>query len=90
MIRRTIQSVFPSGFRVSLWGRWLQRLILAVGTAIAGILFSTLLHLPAQAQPPQYGGDTTLHIRSSQAYAKPAPNLDDNWDEKHAIGDLAI
>ncbi|MEM6452151.1 MAG: di-heme oxidoredictase family protein [Cyanobacteria bacterium P01_D01_bin.105] len=90
MIRRTIQSVFPSGFRVSLWGRWLQRLSLAVGTAIAGILFSTLLHLPAQAQAPQSGGDTTLHIRSSQAYAQPAPNLDDYWDEQHAIGDLAF
>ena len=71
--------------------RWTHRLLLGVGTAIAGILCSTLLQLPVQAKlPPQAGGDTTLNIRSSQAYAQPAPNMDEFWDERHAVGDLAF
>ena len=74
----------------SIFSRRLHRLILAVGAAVAGVLFSTLLHLPAQAQAPQSGGDTTIYMRSSQAYAQPAPNLDDYWDERHAVGDLAF
>ncbi|NER83506.1 MAG: thiol oxidoreductase, partial [Leptolyngbya sp. SIO1D8] len=71
--------------------RWLHRIGLGVGTAIAGILCSALFQIPVQAQlPPQAGGDTTLNIRSSQAYAQPAPNLDDFWDARHAAGDLAF
>ena len=72
-------------------GRWLHRLILALGTAIAGVLFSSLLHLPAYSQLfPQAGGETTIAMRSSQAYAQPAPNMDEFWDERHALGDLAF
>ncbi|MEM9266998.1 MAG: di-heme oxidoredictase family protein [Cyanobacteria bacterium P01_F01_bin.13] len=78
-----IQSIFFTERR-------LHKLVLAVGAAVAGVLFSTLLHLPAQAQAPQSGGDTTIYMRSSQAYAQPAPNLDDYWDERHAVGDLAF
>ena len=74
----------------SIFSRQFYRLMLVVGAAIAGILFSTLLHLPAQAQAPQSGGDTTIYMRSSQAYDQPAPKLDDHWDEQHAIGDLAF
>ncbi|MEL7316832.1 MAG: di-heme oxidoredictase family protein [Cyanobacteria bacterium J06559_3] len=71
--------------------RWTHRLVLGIGAVIAGILCSTLLQLPVQAKlPPQAGGDTTLNIRSSQAYAQPAPNLDEFWDERHATGDLAF
>ncbi|MEO0532695.1 MAG: di-heme oxidoredictase family protein [Cyanobacteria bacterium P01_A01_bin.123] len=70
---------------------WVHRLVLGLGTAIAGIVVSTLLHLPVQAQlSPLSGGDTTLNIRSSQAYTQPAPNLDEFWDDRHAAGDLAF
>ena len=71
--------------------RWAHHIVLGVGTAIAGILCSVILQHPVQAEiPPQAGGDTTLNIRSSQAYAQPAPNLDEFWDERHAAGDLAF
>lgn len=71
-------------------GRGLKGLMLGLGAAIAGVLCSTLLSLPAPAKPPLAGGETTLHIRSSQAYAQPAPNMDEFWDERHAAGDLAF
>lgn len=70
---------------------WLHRLALGIGTAIAGVLCSGLLHLPAHsAISAQSGGDTTLYNRTSQAYAQPAPNMDEFWAEQHGIGDLAF
>ncbi|MDB9525943.1 di-heme oxidoredictase family protein [Oscillatoria sp. CS-180] len=71
--------------------QWLHRWVLGGMAAIAGMALSIGLHLPVQAQiAPQAGGDTTLNIRSSQAFAQPAPNLDEFWDERHAAGDLAF
>ncbi len=70
--------------------RWLHRLGLGVMAAIAGVVLATMLHRPAIAQLPQAGGATTLPIRSSQAYAQPAPNLNDFWGDRHAAGDIAF
>ncbi|MEB3355101.1 MAG: di-heme oxidoredictase family protein [Synechococcales bacterium] len=65
--------------------------VLGVGAAIAGILLSALFHLPTQAQlSPRAGGDTTVQNRSSRAYEQPAPNLDEFWADRHAVGDLAF
>jgi len=66
--------------------------ILGIAAAVIGVLLSTLLHLPAQSRTsvPMAGGDTTLFTRTSQAYAQPAPNLDDYWADRHAVGDLAF
>ncbi|WP_439344403.1 di-heme oxidoreductase family protein [Vacuolonema iberomarrocanum] len=66
-------------------------LFLAVVAAIAGVLFSTAIHHPAYSQSvPQAGGATTIQNRSSRAYEQPAPNLDDYWADRHAVGDLAF
>ena len=66
--------------------------ILGIAAAVIGVSLSTLLHLPAQSRTsvPMAGGDTTLFTRTSQAYAQPAPNLDDYWADRHAVGDLAF
>lgn len=71
---------------------WLRHLVVGWGAAIAGILLSALLHLPAQSQTPpsRAGGDTTVQNRSSRAYEQPAPNLDAFWSDRHAVGDLAF
>jgi CxxC motif-containing protein (DUF1111 family) len=69
---------------------WLHRLGLGVVAAIAGALLATFLHHPVIAQSPQAGGATTLPIRSSQAYAQPAPNLNEFWGDRHAAGDIAF
>ncbi|MGF1496182.1 MAG: di-heme oxidoredictase family protein [Elainellaceae cyanobacterium] len=69
----------------------LRSLVLALGAAIAGVLLSALLQLPAQSQfAPQAGGDTTVQNRSSRAYEQPAPNLNEHWSDRHAVGDLAF
>ena len=66
-------------------------LLLAVVAAIAGGFFSTAIHHPAYSQSvPQAGGATTIQNRSSRAYEQPAPNLDDYWADRHAVGDLAF
>jgi CxxC motif-containing protein (DUF1111 family) len=70
---------------------WLHRMGLGVVAAIAGVVLATTLHHPANAQsPPRAGGATTLPIRSSQAYAQPAPNLNGFWGDRHAAGDIAF
>ena len=80
----------------SFWGRkqgqgWGARLILGFGAAIASILLSFGLHSPAYSQlTPRAGGETTIQNRSSRAYERPAPNLDTEWAEHHAVGDLAF
>jgi CxxC motif-containing protein (DUF1111 family) len=71
--------------------QWLHHLGLGVMAAIAGVVLATFLHHPANAQsPPLAGGATTLPIRSSQAYAQPAPNLNGFWGDRHAAGDIAF
>ncbi|MEB3214204.1 MAG: di-heme oxidoredictase family protein [Leptolyngbyaceae bacterium] len=72
----------------SVW----RRGALGIVAAILGVSLSALLHLPAQSRVsvPMAGGETTIHNRTSQAYAQPAPNLDDYWAERHAVGDLAF
>jgi CxxC motif-containing protein (DUF1111 family) len=65
---------------------------LGIASAVLGVSLSALLHLPAQSgvSVPMAGGETTIHSRTSQAYAQPAPNLDDYWADRHAVGDLAF
>jgi CxxC motif-containing protein (DUF1111 family) len=59
--------------------------------ATAGMVLSVLLHSPAYSQsPPQAGGDTTIRNRTSRAYELPAPNLDEFWEDRHAVGDRAF
>jgi CxxC motif-containing protein (DUF1111 family) len=69
-----------------------RHLILGLVAAIAGILLSTLLSDPAQSQMPLplAGGATTIHNRTSRAYEQPAPNLDEYWSDRHAVGDRAF
>ncbi len=71
------------------WGRHMLLALVALGL---GVAFSALLRSPAAAQTPrpQAGGDTTIYSRTSRAYEQPAPNLDDHWAERHAVGDLAF
>ena len=66
--------------------------VLGIIAAIAGITLSAFLHSPAHSQSPilMAGGDTTIHNRTSQAYTLPAPNLDEYWADRHAVGDLAF
>lgn len=75
-------SFFPSS----------RHLILGLVAAIAGILLSTLLSSPAQSQIslPLAGGETTIQNRTSRAYEQPAPNLDEYWSDRHAVGDRAF
>jgi len=74
-----------------IWGVWSRRIVLALLAAIAGILFSKLLHPPVYAQTrPLAGGATTVQNRSSRAYEQPAPNLDAVWSDHHAVGDRAF
>jgi CxxC motif-containing protein (DUF1111 family) len=63
-----------------------------LGAAIAGILLSALFHFPALSQSslPRSGGETTVQNRTSRAYEQPAPNLNADWLERHARGDLAF
>jgi len=75
----------------SVSARWRGRLGLGLSAVIAGIVLSTMLHLPVVAQSiPQAGGATTIRNRSSQAFTLPAPNLDAFWGDRHAAGDLAF
>ncbi len=70
--------------------------MLGMGAAIAGMMLSVLLHVSAQAQAQTQpllalsGGDTTIRNRTSRAYEQPAPNLDNYWSDRHAVGDLAF
>lgn len=70
---------------------WLHRLGIGLAAAMMGVVLSTMLHQPVDAQfLPQAGGATTIQNRSSQAFAQPAPNLNDVWGDRHAAGDLAF
>ncbi len=59
---------------------------------MAGIILSTLLQMSVYSQPrlPLAGGETTVQNRTSRAYEQPAPNLDNYWSDRHAVGDLAF
>jgi CxxC motif-containing protein (DUF1111 family) len=73
--------------------RYGQRyILLGLGAAIAGMLLAALLHLPAQSQILLLlaGGETTIQNRTSRAYEQPAPNLNEYWADRHAVGDLAF
>lgn len=86
MSRQMHKGWWPGGNR-----RWGRRFLVGSLAAIAGILLSSMLHYPAYSQTtPQAGGATTIQNRSSRAYEQPAPNLDDYWAERHAVGDLAF
>jgi len=65
----------------------LSRMAMVGGSVLAGLIFASCeQRLPSRAEI-RAGGDTTVTIRTSQAFATPAPNLTGDRLARHLKGD---
>ncbi len=81
-----------TSFSSRLPARWLTYLLLFVLAGVAaGFLSVGMSGDRLQPQPDyQAGGETTFHNRSSHAFGQPAPGLNSQEMDLHAVGDAAF